>query len=348
VTLAARDPTASGPRQPSAESAGGGGGHWWERPLRIIQLNLTVPDAARDGVEMARRAHEYGANALLINAGGIYAFYPTDVPFHRRAPGLYGDLLGDAIGYCGANGVRVVVRYDLSGLHRAAYEAHPEWFYRSADGRPMVDKGLYITCPNRGWWQEAFFRLWDELTGRYTVDGLFFNAWGHKEATREGVYYGPCHCPDCVRLFRQRFGRDLPAGRDPSDEAYWLNRRFRQETLDDLARRIYRYVKQRNADVALFAGAGHRALVTGQADCTEIELHCGSTAGVPGPATGPRGRGVPAPPPVRGAGPGSPGPPPVRGPGAGRGAGTADRGLPAAGCRPPSAVPRPPSRRPSA
>ena len=51
--------------------------------------------------------------------------------------------------------------------------------------------------------------------------------------------------------------------------------------------------------------------------------------GVPGqgslPATGPRGRGVPArvpaPPRVRGAGPGSPDPPPVRGPGAARGAG---------------------------
>ena len=68
-------------------------GHWWERPLRIIQPNLVVPDAARDGAQMARRVHEHGANALLINAGGIYALYPTDVPFHPRAPGLYGDLL---------------------------------------------------------------------------------------------------------------------------------------------------------------------------------------------------------------------------------------------------------------
>ena len=31
-------------------------------------------------------------------------------------------------------------------------------------------------------------------------------------------------------------------------------------------------------EVALFAGAGHRALVAGQADCTEIEVHCDSTA----------------------------------------------------------------------
>src|SRR5918911_1272397 len=98
------------------------GPHWWEQPLRIIQLNLIVPDAARDGGQMARRAHEFGANALLINAGGIYAFYPTDVPYHRRAPGLYGDLLGDAIRASRAASMRVVVRYDLIGLHRDAYE----------------------------------------------------------------------------------------------------------------------------------------------------------------------------------------------------------------------------------
>ena len=272
------DGAAAGAGAPEAARVARSGGQWWDRPLRIIQLNLTVPDAAGDGAQMARRAHEYGANALLINAGGIYAFYPTDVPFHRRAPGLAGDLLGDAVRACRASGMRVIVRYDLSGLHRDAYEAHPEWFYRAHDGRPMVDKGLYTTCPNGGWWRERFFALWDELTGRYQVDGLFFNAWGHKEATREGVAFGPCHCPACTRLFRVRYGRALPVRRDPSDPAHWLDLRFRRETLDDLGRRIYRYAKRRSPDVALFAGAGHRALATGQADCTEIELHCGSTA----------------------------------------------------------------------
>lgn len=229
-------------------------GHWWERPLRIIQLNLTVPDASANGTEMARRTHEYGANALLINAGGIYAFYPTDVPFHRRAPGLAGDPLGDAIGYCHEHGLRVVVRYDLIGLHRDAYEAHPEWFYRAPDGRPMIDKGLYMTCPNGGWWQERFFALWDELTARYAVDGLFFNAWGHKEGTREGEYFGPCHCPTCSRLFRERYGRTPPAGaagRDRTDAGYWLNRAFRRRTLDALGQRIYRYVKTRHPEVAV-------------------------------------------------------------------------------------------------
>ena len=35
---------------------------------------------------MARRAHEYGANALLLNAGGIYAFYPTESPSTAGPP----------------------------------------------------------------------------------------------------------------------------------------------------------------------------------------------------------------------------------------------------------------------
>ena len=275
-------------------AAGDGGGTeasarpWWEHPQRIVQLNLTLDDATADGALMARRAHELGANALLLNAGGIYAFYPTAVPFHRRAHGLAGDLLGDAVGYCRASGLRVIVRFDLSGLHRDAFEAHPEWFYRSAGGRPLVDKGLYTTCPHGSWWQERFFALWDEVARRYAVDGLFFNAWGHKERTREGEVGGPCRCLACERLLRERFGGTVP---DPQGEGRWEERAFRRQTLDDLGRRIYRYVKAGHPQVALFAGAGHRALATAQADCTEIELHCGSAgAGASGPLA-PRGGG---------------------------------------------------------
>src|SRR5687768_1920350 len=99
----------------------------------------------------------HSTGAWLKAHRSVHGGDPTEVPFHRRAPGLSGDLLGDAISISQELGVRVIVRYDLIGLHRDAYEAHPEWFYRSHDGRPMVDKGLYMTCPNGGWWQEQFF-----------------------------------------------------------------------------------------------------------------------------------------------------------------------------------------------
>src|ERR671936_48551 len=114
---------------------------WWEAPFRVLQTNLTVPDGARDGAAIAAEARDYGASVLLLNAGGIYAFYPTEVPYHRRSPALKGDLFGEAAHFCQEHGLRLVARFDLSGLHRDAYEAHPEWFYQTADGRPMVDKG---------------------------------------------------------------------------------------------------------------------------------------------------------------------------------------------------------------
>jgi hypothetical protein len=259
---------------------------WWEEPLRILQTNLRVTDGALDGAAIAQEAIELGANALLINAGGIYAFYPTDVPFHRRSPFLRGDLLGDAIRACHAAGVYVIVRYDLSGLHRDAYEAHPEWFYRSADSRPMVDKGLYITCPNGPYYRQRFFVLWDELMSRYQVDGLFFNAFGHRERDREGTYYGPCHCEACRQLYRERTGRELPTRVEPGTPEAQEHAAFRADTLKDLARRIYRYVKERDPHVAVFSGAGARAILEGYADATEIELHAAPSS----PPAGPRWR----------------------------------------------------------
>jgi hypothetical protein len=256
---------------------------WWEEPLRILQTNLRLTDGALDGAAITQEAIDFGANALLINAGGIYAFYPTNIPFHRRSPFLRGDLLGDAIRACHAAGIHVIVRYDLSGLHRDAYEAHPEWFYRSAAGRPMVDKGLYITCPNGPYYRQQFFVLWDELTSRYQVDGLFFNAFGHKERDREGVYYGPCYCEACKQLFRERTGRDLPARLEPGSPEMGLHAAFRAETLTELARSIYRYVKERDPHIAVFSGAGARAILDGYADAAAIELHAAPSGALTGP-----------------------------------------------------------------
>ena len=57
---------------------------WWHEPLRVIQYNLQVKDTpGMDPEKMARDAQEMHANALVINVGGIYAWYKTEIPFHH-------------------------------------------------------------------------------------------------------------------------------------------------------------------------------------------------------------------------------------------------------------------------
>lgn len=50
---------------------------FWSHPQRIIQTNLQFQDTARIDPK------ELGATVLVFNVGGIYAWYQSDVPFHR-------------------------------------------------------------------------------------------------------------------------------------------------------------------------------------------------------------------------------------------------------------------------
>src|SRR5919205_590714 len=57
---------------------------WFDKPMRWAQLNSTEDDAAEMDIgfwlDYFTRIH---ADALCITAGGVVAFYPTKVPYHR-------------------------------------------------------------------------------------------------------------------------------------------------------------------------------------------------------------------------------------------------------------------------
>ncbi len=77
----------------------GGSTHWHQRLRRVGQVNFNE----RDPLELDVKAWaEYWAsakvNAVLINVTGMVAFYPTEVPFHRRSPYLRGSTV--AVGRC--------------------------------------------------------------------------------------------------------------------------------------------------------------------------------------------------------------------------------------------------------
>jgi len=67
-------------------------GDWWrDRPWRMIQTNLREIDM-RD-ISAARVVADlkaFAANVLMINAAGIIASYPTDLPFHFQSEYLTG------------------------------------------------------------------------------------------------------------------------------------------------------------------------------------------------------------------------------------------------------------------
>lgn len=188
------------------------------QPIRWIQTNLRQTDANLDAKQLVNSLVDYKANVLLIGMGGIAAYYPTKVPFHYPSPQLPPgrDMFGDVLAEAHRNGIKVVGRFDLSKTQKAAYDAHPEWFFRKADGQPVIFNELYSVCINGGYYRDQGMKILAEALDRYEVDGLFFNMFGNQSRDYAGNFVGHCHCDSCKRKFRERYHRDLP--KEPDDD----------------------------------------------------------------------------------------------------------------------------------
>jgi hypothetical protein len=116
------------------------------------------------------------------------------------------------------------------------YDAHPEWFFRKANGDPVIYNGLYSTCINGGYYRGQALKILAEALERYEVDGLFFNMFGNQSRDYSGVFVGHCHCDACRRLYRQWYGKDLPA--QPDDQYRQFMFRASREVAAEIARLI--------------------------------------------------------------------------------------------------------------
>ena len=66
------------------------------------------------------------ADAACLSAGGVVAFYPTEIPMHYRSKWLGNmDSFGDLLHGCRNLGMNVVARTDAHAAHQDVYDAHP-------------------------------------------------------------------------------------------------------------------------------------------------------------------------------------------------------------------------------
>lgn len=195
---------------------------WVWQPMRWAQVNFTEDDPgrfdARFWLDFMQRASVQG---VCLSAGGIFAFYPTQVLFHHRSRFLgTSDPFGDMAKASKALGLRVLARVDPSILRPDALAAHPDWIARSPDGQPRRhpnDPSVYLSCPNGPVSFDWLPQVIREIVSSYPVDGIFGNRWS-------GGFVRVCYCNVCKTEFRAFSGLDLPANpvnrADPALLAY--------------------------------------------------------------------------------------------------------------------------------
>jgi hypothetical protein len=187
---------------------------WFDEPMRWVQLTLVENDPGRFDpdfwLDYFRRLH---ADAATLSAGGIVAYYPTEIPLHHRSEWLGStDPFGTLVRGCRALGMRVVARTDPHAARDDVRAAHPDWIAMTSDGAPRrhwANPNLWITCALGPYNFEFMDRVHREIVSKYRVDGIFSNRWAPQG--------GDCYCVQCQENFRRATGRELPRTTDPRD-----------------------------------------------------------------------------------------------------------------------------------
>ena len=200
---------------------------WYLRTYRWGQTNITEKDPVQYDIPWWRdywkRTEVQG---VIINAGGIVAYYPSRFPLHYRAQFLNGrDLYGELAKAAHDDGLVVMARMDSNRTAEDFYKAHPDWFARMADGQPYRAADKYVTCINSPYYDDYLPQVLREIVERSHPEGITDNSWA-------GLGRGSiCYCENCERKFRARTGQPVPR------RANWDDPNYRQWILWNYDRR---------------------------------------------------------------------------------------------------------------
>lgn len=226
---------------------------WWENyPWRMIQTNLREIDMEHiDAREYARQLKDFGATVVTLNSAGILASYESRHPYHSVSQFLHGDSLACLIDACHEEGIRVIARTDFSKVHYDLYEKHPEWAYRTSKGEILNYNGDVQVCPNGEYQQTVMFEILEEVLTEFPFDGVFCNMSGFLVVDYSGKYYGPCHCDNCVRKFREQFGLEVPLTDDFKNPDYLKYMAFKKGVTDRHKAKMRTLVKSIRPDLCM-------------------------------------------------------------------------------------------------
>jgi hypothetical protein len=189
---------------------------WFNRPMRWAQLTLVENDPGSFDPDFwlsyFKKIH---ADGTTLSAGGVVAYYPTNVPLHHRS-GWLGT--SDPFGYLVAGSrkmdMSIIARTDPHAARQNVYDAHPDWIAVTVSGekrRHWANKDLWVTCALGPYNFEFMTEVHKEIMVRYQPDGIFSNRWaGH----------GICYCEHCVKNFKSFSGLELPKTSDRFDKTY--------------------------------------------------------------------------------------------------------------------------------
>ncbi|MBA2561541.1 MAG: beta-galactosidase, partial [Chitinophagaceae bacterium] len=193
---------------------------WYRKVTTWGQVNITERDAENYDINWWRKYWKRTlTKGVIINAGGIVAYYPSKIPLHRHAQYLNGnDLFGKLCKAAHEDGLAVFARMDSNRAHEEFYQAHPDWFTVDINGKPYRAGDLYLTCVNSPYYNEHIPSVLTEISELYNPEGFTDNSWSG--ISRDSI----CYCGNCRKQFLNKTGHEIPQVKNWDDKAYrdWI------------------------------------------------------------------------------------------------------------------------------
>ncbi len=193
---------------------------WYRRAARWGQTNIAEADIERYDIAWWRKHWKRTeVQGVVINAGGIVAYYPSRFPLHYQPPSLNGrDLYGELARAAHDDGLAVLARMDSSKAHEPLYRAHPDWFAVDSNGQPYKSGEFYLSCINSSYYSQWLPDIMREIIERSHPQGITDNIWSGLD--RASI----CYCKSCATRFHEYSGKDLPQRHDWNDDAFrrWI------------------------------------------------------------------------------------------------------------------------------
>ena len=158
--------------------------------------------------------------ACCLSAGGIVAFYPTQIPYHHRSAWLgNSDTVGYLVKECRKMNMTVILRTDPHATRQDMYDAHPDYIAVTADGkkrRHWANPELWVTCALGPYNFDFMTKVNAEIMQRYQPEAIFSNRWqGH----------GVCFASIVRRILMGQPGSIFPILEQKLVQSRFLNRK---------------------------------------------------------------------------------------------------------------------------
>lgn len=223
---------------------------WYENTFRFAQTNFTEDDPANLDLNFWRKHwRESKAQAVVINAGGIVAYYPSQYTLHYRAKYLgEKDFFGEVAEAAREEGLKVIARMDTNRADRRFLEAYPSWFCRNKEGEYIQVAGRYYSCVNSGYYTEFIPDILREIIERYHPEGFTDNNW--KGLDRNHI----CYCENCRTKFREYCGKNLPEQPNWQDKIYRIWVKWNYEIRLQIWDSLNQVVQEKGGEHCLWCG----------------------------------------------------------------------------------------------